>query len=137
VQALTRAPPAGYDGFMTMLIRIAAAAAIALVVALTLGPLGVRTMSPVNPLWDRALAYAVIGFLLILSFPRHPLRVVLAVLVMIVGLEAAQGLRPDRHGRVLDVIEKSVGAGFGFAAAAGTLWMVRRHRRASAPETGR
>ncbi|RYD94120.1 MAG: VanZ family protein [Sphingomonadales bacterium] len=120
-----------------MLARIAAVAAIAIVIALTLGPVSVRAMSPVNPLWDRALAYSVIGFLLILSFPRHPLRVVLAVLLMIVGLEVAQELRPDRHGRLVDVIEKSVGAGIGFAAAAGTLWALRRPGRPKLPRADR
>lgn len=113
---------------MTLLARIAALAAVALVVALTLGPVGLRSVSPVDPMFDRALAYAVIGFLLILSFPRHPWRVVLGVMVLIVGLEAGQGLRSDRHGRVVDVIEKSIGAGAGIAAAAGVLLVLRRRR---------
>jgi VanZ family protein len=111
---------------MTLLARTLAFTAIAIVVALTLGPVGVRSMSPVDPGWDRALAYAVIGFLLILSFPRHRWRVIVGVLVMIVGLEAAQELLPDRHGRLVDVIEKSIGAGLGAAAAAGALWALRR-----------
>lgn len=113
---------------MTKLARIAAFAAIALVVVLTLGPVGLRSMSPVDPAFDRALAYAVIGFLLILSFPRHPWRVVLGVLALIFVLEAGQGFRPDRHGRVPDVIEKTVGAGFGVLAATGVLWAHRRRR---------
>ena len=111
---------------MTVFARLAAFAAIALVALLTLGPVGIRAMSPVNPLWDRSLAYAVIGFLLILSFPRHPWRVVIAMLAMIVALELAQELRPDRHGRVIDVIEKSVGAGIGAAAASAALLLRRR-----------
>jgi hypothetical protein len=113
---------------MTLLARIAAFAAVALVIALTLGPVGVREMSPVDPLFDRALAYAVIGLLLILSFPRHPWRVVLAMLVMIVGLEVAQRFRPDRHGQMIDVVEKTVGAGIGVALGLGTLWVLRRRR---------
>ncbi len=113
---------------MTRLARLAAFAAIALVVLLTLGPVGIRSMSPVSPIFDRALAYAVIGFLLILSFPRHPWRVLIGVLAMIVVLEAGQGFRPDRHGRVPDAIEKVVGAGFGIAVATGALWMLRRRR---------
>ena len=113
---------------MTKLARIAAFAATFLVVVLTLGPVGLRSMSPIDPAFDRALAYAVIGFLLIVAFPRHPFRVVAGVLLLIVALEAGQGFRPDRHGRVPDVIEKTVGAGLGIAAAAGTLWMLRRRR---------
>lgn len=113
---------------MTKLARIAAFAVIALVVVLTLGPVGLRSMSPVDPAFDRALAYAVIGFLLILSFPRHPWRVVLGVLALIFVLEAGQGFRPDRHGRVPDVIEKTIGAGFGIVAATGALWALRRRR---------
>lgn len=113
---------------MTKLARIAAFAAIALVVLLTLGPVGLRSLSPINPLFDRALAYAVIGFLLLVSFPRHPWRVVIGVLALIVVLEAGQGFRPDRHGRVPDVIEKTVGAAIGIAAAAGALWILRRRR---------
>lgn len=113
---------------MTKLARIAAFAAILLVVVLTLGPVGLRSMSPIDPHFDRALAFAVIGFLLIVSFPRHPWRVVIGVLLLIVALEAGQGYRPDRHGRVPDVVEKIAGAAFGIAAAAGTLWMLRRRR---------
>lgn len=113
---------------MTLYARAAALAAIALVIALTLGPVGLRSLSPVDPLFDRALAYAVIGFLLILSFPRHPWRVLFGVLALIAVLEAGQGLRPDRHGRVVDVAEKSAGAGLGIAAATGALWLVRRRR---------
>jgi hypothetical protein len=111
---------------MILLARAAAFTAIAIVIGLTLGPVGVRSMSPVDPGWDRAFAYAVIGFLLILSFPRYPWRVMAAVLLMIFGLEAAQELLPDRHGRLVDAVEKSIGAGLGAAAAAGALWAVRR-----------
>jgi hypothetical protein len=115
---------------MTIFARAAALAAIAIVVVLTLGPVSVRALSPADPMWDRALAYAVIGFLLILSFPRHPWRVVMGMLIMIVGLEVAQELRPDRHGRVMDVLEKAVGAGFGAALASGALWALRRRQEA-------
>lgn len=116
-------------GAMIILVRAAAFAAIAIVVALTLGPVGVRSMSPVDPNLDRALAYAAIGFLLMLSFPRHPWRVVAGVLAMIVALEVAQELRPDRHGRVVDVVEKAIGAGAGAALASGALWAFRRRRQ--------
>jgi len=113
---------------MTLFVRIAALAAIAVVTVLTLGPVDLRAMSPVDPAFDRALAYAVIGFLLILSFPRHPWRVMIGVVALIVLLEAGQGFRPDRHGRVPDVVEKTVGAAVGIAAATGTLWLLRRRR---------
>jgi nitrate reductase gamma subunit len=113
---------------MTLFVRIAALAAIAVVTVLTLGPVDLRAMSPVDPAFDRALAYAVIGFLLILSFPRHPWRVMIGVVALIVLLEAGQGFRPDRHGRVPDVVEKTVGAAAGIAAATGTLWLLRRRR---------
>jgi hypothetical protein len=110
---------------MIMFARAAALAAIAIVVALTLGPVSVRALSPFAG-WDRPLAYAVIGFLLILSFPRHRWRAMAGVLVLIAGLEAAQELLPDRHGRLIDAVEKSIGAGLGAAAASGALWALRR-----------
>ena len=113
---------------MIIIARLAAFGAIALVIALTIGPVGAREMSPVAPVWDRSVAYAVIGFLLMLSFPRHPWRVVLGMLVMIVGLEVAQEVLPGRHARIVDVVEKSVGAGLGAAVAAGALWAVRRRQ---------
>lgn len=113
---------------MTLLARIAALAAIALVTGLTLGPVNLRAMSPIDPAFDRALAYAVVGFLLILSFPRHPWQVVIGVVALIGLLEAGQGLRPDRHGRVPDVLEKTVGAGAGIVAGTGALWLLRRRR---------
>jgi hypothetical protein len=38
------------------------------------------------------------------------------LLVAIIGLEFAQHLTPDRHGTVIDAIEKLAGAGLGIAA---------------------
>ena len=86
---------------MIIIARLAAFAVIAVVIALTIGPVGAREMSPVAPVWDRSLAYAVIGFLLMLSFPRHPWRVVLGMLVLAASAFAMARARRALHRKLV------------------------------------
>ena len=102
---------------MTQFFRLAALLAIAGVIYLTLGPVTIRSMSPFPALWDRSVAFVVIGVLLALAFPRHRGLVLVAVIVLAVGLELAQHLRPDRHGRIADAAIKVVGALLGVMLA--------------------
>jgi len=109
-----------YDRTMTLKAIRLAAVLVALAIAyLTLGPVGIRSMSPVDAEYDRAIAYAVVGALAVLSAPRRPWLATLIVLIMAVGLEVAQRFTLDRHGHLVDASEKLIGAavGIGFAYA--------------------
>ena len=92
------------------LVRVATVLGVLIIVYFTLGPLGIRTMSPVSAEYDRAIAYAVVGVLAVLSAPRRPWIGALLVIAMAVGLEVAQRITADRHGHLLDVAQKMGGA---------------------------
>lgn len=130
--AKPRLTPTGslaYDGTMTVtLIRTAAIIVACVVVFLTLGPVGIRAMSPIAAQYDRALAYALVGFLAVLSAPRRPWLGAILVVVMAVVLEIAQRFTPDRHGRLLDTLEKLAGATVGIAAAYALISLTRKLR---------
>jgi VanZ family protein len=58
-------------------------------------------------------AFAVLGGLFCLADPRHIVLVCLIVLGSAALVEVLQLLTPDRHGRLLDAIEKIVGGAVG------------------------
>ena len=84
----------------------------------TLSPINLRPISPLPTQLERAIALAVVGFVFALAYPRHLWIVVLLVVGSTVLLELLQLVQPSRHGRVVDVAVKLVGAGFGLAAGA-------------------
>ncbi len=106
-------------------IRVTAVIVGLAIVYLTLGPVGIRSMSPVGAEYDRALAYAVVGALAVLSAPQRPWLSALLVFMMAVGLEVAQRFTSDRHGHLIDVFEKLVGAGFGIGIACAILLVLK------------
>ena len=81
--------------------------------AATLVPLGLRPHSGLNPQAERFLAFAIAGLCLSLAYPRRPLLIVLAIVVTVLGLEAAQYLAIDRHPGLRDLIAKLMGGGGG------------------------
>ena len=103
-------------------IRLAAILFALTIVYLTLGPVGIRSMSPLGAEYDRALAYAVVGALAVLSAPRRPWLAALTVVLMAVGLEVAQRFTLDRHGHLIDAVEKLVGAAIGIGIAYTIRW---------------
>lgn len=84
----------------------------------TLSPIGLRPhMGDVSG--ERFLAFAIVGMLFGMAYPRHLWLVALLVGGTAVGLEVLQHLTPDRHGRVPDAFVKLAGAlaGVGLAYA--------------------
>lgn len=81
-------------------------------------------MSPIPPQYDRALAYAIVGALAVLSAPPRPWLAVLVVIAMAVGLEVAQRFTIDRHGQFVDVLEKLVGVMIGSCSGYIVRWLV-------------
>ena len=66
---------------------------------------------------ERFSAYAVLGLLLYLAYPRHLAYVCITVFGGAIVLELLQHLTPDRHGRLLDAIEKLLGGMAGLLLA--------------------
>jgi VanZ family protein len=97
-------------------MAIFAWASLIFVAAVTLSPIEFRPVLTL-PLYEHFFAFAVIGLLFGLAYPRHWLLIALAVIGSAVALELLQLLTPGRHGRVPDVIEKILGGIVGLVIA--------------------
>ena len=75
---------------------------------------------------ERFGAYAVLGLLFYLAYPRHVVLVSLLVLGNAVILELLQNFVPDRDARVSDALEKLAGGIAGIFAAMALLALIRR-----------
>ena len=64
----------------------------------------------------------IVGFAFAIAYPRHIVLVAAVVLGATVMLEALQLLSPSRHGRLVDVAAKLIGAGAGI----GTGWLLAK-----------
>ena len=90
---------------------------LALLVIVTVSPIGVRPISG-EPVWlERAGAYAVFALVFCVGYPRKRLLVLLFAVAAAGALEAAQTLQPSRHGRLPDFYVKAAGCGLGWLTA--------------------
>jgi hypothetical protein len=95
------------------LLIIAAWTLLALIAAATISPIADRPTLHTSANFEHLAAFAVIGALFCVAYPRHIALVCLIVLGSAVLLELAQLLTVDRHGRVHDAIEKMSGGALG------------------------
>jgi VanZ family protein len=98
------------------LLVVAAWAFLAFIAYATLSPIQARPVVA-NPNMEHVAAFAVMGSLFCLAYPRHIIFVCLIVLGSAVLLEYLQTLTPDRHGTVVDALEKMAGGVLGIFAA--------------------
>jgi hypothetical protein len=114
---------------MSRVVITLAWACFALICFLTLSPVNFRPHIFLSSGLDRCAAFAALGFLLGIAYPRRLLAISVLVIGGAVVLEALQFLRPDRDARLIDLIVKAAGGEGGIIAAAA----VRR----LAPELGK
>jgi hypothetical protein len=95
------------------LLIIAAWMLLALIASATVSPIRDRPMLYTSASLEHLAAFAVVGVLFCLAYPRHVALVCLIVLGSAVLLELAQLLTVDRHGRVQDAVEKMAGGVLG------------------------
>jgi VanZ family protein len=107
-------------------LRLLAWVLLAGLIFVTLSPINLRPISPLPTQLERAAALALVGFVFALAYPRHIWLVALIVLGSTALLELAQLVAPSRHGRLIDVVVKLAGGGFGLAIG----WLINRARRA-------
>jgi VanZ family protein len=79
--------------------------------------------------FEHVIAFAVFGALFAFAYPRRLIFVCSIVFVSAVALEYLQTLTPDRHGTLIDAIEKVVGGAFGILVAHAILWFTQSRRR--------
>ena len=99
------------------LCRWAAWLLLAVVVFVTLSPIGWRPVTPAPVNLERFAAYAVLGGVFCLAYPKHRLPALLLLFALAGVLEALQHLVPTRHGRIADAVVKASGAAAGVFVA--------------------
>jgi VanZ family protein len=98
-------------------VTIVAWAAIALVAYVTVSPIEQRPTLPAPAGFEHVAAFAIIGALFCLAYPRQTVLVCFIVIGSAILLELAQLLTPDRHGRLRDAVEKMAGGIAGIVVA--------------------
>ena len=99
------------------LCRWAAWPLLAAVVFVTPSPIGLRPVTPAPANLERFAAYAVLGGVFYLGYPKHRLPALLLLVALAGALEALQHLVPTRHGRISDAAVKVLGAAAGVFVA--------------------
>jgi VanZ family protein len=99
------------------------------IVFVTISPINLRPHTVTTVDFDRALAYAVTGFIFVLGYPKQWKLIVLLLAVGAMAIEALQYISPSRHARFHDGLIKGIGAAIG-AMAAHSLLKIRAHKAA-------
>lgn len=102
-----------FNKFMT----VVAWAFLAFIAFATLSPIQDRPTVPISSNFEHVGAFAVLGALFCLVYPRHVLLVCIIVFGGATLLEIFQLFTPDRHGRIMDVVGKIAGGALGIVAA--------------------
>ncbi len=129
IDELSRPDPIRYDVRMFhKLMAVAAWSLLALIVFATISPIQDRPTLPISSSFEHLAAFAVLGALFYLAYPRHIAFVCLIVVGSAVVLELMQLLTPDRHGRIPDAVEKTAGGAAGIVAGRAILHLERAKR---------
>jgi hypothetical protein len=108
------------------LLAIAAWATFAFIVFVTISPLGERPVVTANPDLERFGAFALVGLLFGLAYPRKLVADASFVVIAAGLLETLQLMTGDRHGRIADMFVKASGGAFGVAVALIILILIER-----------
>lgn len=103
---------------MRTLLLVVAWSALVCIALLTLLPIGMRPIVTRDPSYERFLAYALLGIMFSVAYPRRLLTVLTIVIGAALTFEALQHLTASRHGEWPDLIEKASGGLFGIAISA-------------------
>ena len=113
-----------------VLLRAAAWACLAFIVFVSLGPIGSRPISPTGVEPERFLAFALLGLLFGIAYPKRLPLIALFLVAAAVSLELGQNLVPGRHGRLLDGLVKVAGALSGVGISVAVVKIAPRMSRA-------
>ncbi|GGC67821.1 antibiotic resistance protein VanZ [Chelatococcus reniformis] len=87
------------------------------IVFVTLAPIQLRPVVSSSPALERLCAFGLVGLAFGVAYPKHRLILLLGIVVVAGGLEAAQNLTFSRHGRLPDLEIKGIGALIGLLAS--------------------
>jgi VanZ like protein len=109
-------------------LAIAAWTALTLIIFVTVSPQEMRPVVTTDPNIERFAAFAVLGVLFGLAYPRR-LVIDASFVVLAAGvLEAIQLVTRDRHGHLADAFVKAAGGAFGVAMALIILIVIDRRK---------
>jgi VanZ family protein len=111
---------------MKLGLQIAAWIIFAAIVAMTVGPLGLRPESHLPANFERFAAFVMLGTCFMLAYPQHSIIVLICLIVAAGALELAQTIVPGRHGRVVDFAFKLAGVVAGVCAVKASRIMISR-----------
>src|SRR5262249_7313616 len=106
-----------------MIWKILAWACLLFIVIATLGPIGTRPVTGFSVTLERFAAFGVLGSLFTLAYPKQIYAIAMFLVLAVVFLETFQLLSPGRHGRIVDVVEKSAGVLVGIAIVWLSCWI--------------
>jgi hypothetical protein len=95
---------------MSALLKIAAWICLALIVFVTISPIGLRPHDFLPVDFDRALAFCMMAGLFTLAYPRQWLSILVMTVLGAMLIEALQTLSTTRHARLADAMVKAGGA---------------------------
>lgn len=115
----------------TLKYQIAAWAAFAAIVFVTVSPIEMRPGDIFSVDLDRALAFGLLSSMFMIAYPRHALLVGSFVVLSAGAIELLQALSPTRHARLDDATIKGAGAlgGMLLAFSYNALRAIRHARR--------
>jgi hypothetical protein len=116
----------------TRLLRIIAWLLLAFCIVATVVPIGLRPQVELPANADRALAFAALGLMFGLAYPRRWLTVGLFLMIAAFSIESLQYLSPSRHPGLADAFIKAFGALSGVVGAQALLYFLDK-RRATQP----
>ncbi|WP_064834653.1 VanZ family protein [Rhizobium phaseoli] len=104
---------------------------LALILFVTVSPIGLRPHTVTTVDTDRGGAYVLLGLAFALAYPRQWKLVAALLITGAVAIEYLQYFAPTRHPRLHDAGVKAMGAALGLLGG----WVINRWRETRAPNT--
>ncbi|ARQ57969.1 MULTISPECIES: VanZ family protein [Rhizobium] len=104
---------------------------LALILFVTVSPIGLRPHTVTSVDTDRGGAYVLLGLAFALAYPRQWKLVAVLLITGAVAIEYLQYFTPTRHPRLHDAGVKAMGAALGLLAG----WVINRWRETRAANT--
>ncbi|WP_184452668.1 VanZ family protein [Rhizobium aethiopicum] len=104
---------------------------LALILFVTVSPIGLRPDTVTTVDTDRGAAYVLLGLAFALAYPKQWKLVAVLLIIGAVAIEYLQYFSPTRHPRLHDAGIKAMGAAVGLVAG----WVINRWRESKAPDS--
>ena len=118
---------------MTTVARVISWLLLAAAAFLTLAPRTFRPYTGVEHHLEHFLAFALLGLVFGLGYPRRPVLLALIGVMAAAALEILQRWVPGRHALLSDFMINAAGLCIGVAAAVALNWLVAVRKRNRAP----